>query len=177
MQTGAILDKKVFIGPCATWPVETDLVLTAGSKVSLLSQRPIVRAIIQEGIENLRAALLFTNAFPDVCNALTLIKDCLLTAALHLKPCAAAVLERLKYDQDYLLMITPLVSVTEFEIALLTLLPSHVPVFACFEARSRNAAALLRWEYSCCLAQVWTSSITSADSYLNIRIPSRRLDL
>ncbi|KAN0129043.1 hypothetical protein V8E53_013193 [Lactarius tabidus] len=97
------------IGPRVTWPVATDLVLAAGSsKLSLLSQRPIVRAVIQEAIENLRAGLLFSNAFPDVCNALTLIKDCLLTAALRLKPGATEMLEQLTHDQDYLLKITPL---------------------------------------------------------------------
>jgi hypothetical protein len=86
----------------------------------LLNQRPIVRAVIQEAIENLRAALLFTNAFPDVCSALTLIKDCLFTAALCLKPGASEVLHRLTNDQDYLLRITPLVSILGFEVTSLT---------------------------------------------------------
>ncbi|KAN0141184.1 hypothetical protein V8E53_000940 [Lactarius tabidus] len=95
--------------PRAGWPVNTNLVFAAGShKLMLLNQRPIVRAVIQEAIENLRAALLFTNAFPDVCSALTLIKDCLFTAALCLKPGASEVLHRLTNDQDYLLRITPL---------------------------------------------------------------------
>ena len=77
-----------------TWPADTDLVLAAGSsKLSLLAQRPIVCAVIQEAIDNLRAALVFTNAFPDVCNTLTLIKDCLLNAALRLKPGATEMLE------------------------------------------------------------------------------------
>jgi hypothetical protein len=52
----------------------------------LTSQRPIVRAVIQDAIDNLWVAMLFTNAFPDVCVALGLIKDCLLTAANCLKP-------------------------------------------------------------------------------------------
>jgi hypothetical protein len=94
-----------------TWPVDTDLVLAAGSsKLSLLSQHPVVHAVIQEAIENLWAALLFTNAFPDVCNALSLIKDCLLTVALHLKPGATEMLKPLRHDQNYLLKITPLIS-------------------------------------------------------------------
>ncbi|KAN0130984.1 hypothetical protein V8E53_011117 [Lactarius tabidus] len=97
--------------PRAGWPVDTNLVFAAGShKLMLLNQRPIVRAVIQEAIENLRAALLFTNAFPDVCSALMLIKDCLFTAALCLKPGASEVLHRLTNDQDYLLRITPLLS-------------------------------------------------------------------
>ena len=43
------------------WPADTDLVLAAGSsKLSLLAQRPIVCAVIQEAIDNLQAALVFT---------------------------------------------------------------------------------------------------------------------
>ncbi|KAN0140619.1 hypothetical protein V8E53_001828, partial [Lactarius tabidus] len=95
--------------PQAGWPVDTNLVFAAGStKLMLLNQCPIVRAVIQEVIENLWAALLFTNAFPDICSALTLIKDCLFTAALRLKPGASEVLHRLTNNQDYLLRITPL---------------------------------------------------------------------
>lgn len=113
--------------PRAGWPVDTDLIFALGStKLSLLNQRPIVRAVIQEAIENLRAALMFTNAFPDVCSALTLIKDCLFTAALHLKPGATEVLDRLIRDQEYLSKITPLVSVHQFEVMSLTSLPSLV---------------------------------------------------
>ena len=69
---------------------------------------------------------MFTNAFPDVCLALTLIKDCLFTAALHLKPGAAEVLDRLTCDNEYLLKITPLVSAHEFEMTLLTSFCSRV---------------------------------------------------
>jgi hypothetical protein len=94
--------------PHAGWPADTNLVFAVGStKLMLLNQHPIVCTVIQEAIENLRAALLFTNAFPDICSALTLIKDCLFTAALRLKPGASEVLDRLTHDQDYLLKITP----------------------------------------------------------------------
>ena len=113
--------------PWAGWPVDTELVFAVGStKLTLLNQRPIVRAVIQEAIDNLRAALMFTNAFPDVCSALTLIKDCLFTAALHLKPGAMEVLDRLTRDNEYLLKITPLVSAHEFEMTLLTSFCSRV---------------------------------------------------
>jgi hypothetical protein len=101
--------------PQPAWPLDTELVLSPGSnKLMLTSQRPIVRAVIQDAviqdaIDNLWAAMLFTNAFPDVCVALGLIKDCLLTAANRLKPGAKEILERLEQDQDYMLKITPLV--------------------------------------------------------------------
>ena len=60
-------------------------------------------------IENLRAAMLLSGAFPDVCSALTLIKDCFLTSASYLLPGAADVLDRLKSDLDYLSKLTVLV--------------------------------------------------------------------
>ncbi|KAN0139137.1 hypothetical protein V8E53_003026 [Lactarius tabidus] len=89
------------------WPAETDLVFTSGSnKLKLTSQTPIVRSVIVEAIENLRAAMLMTDAFPDVCSALSLIKDCLLTAGTYLLPGAMDVLDRLKNDPDYLTKIT-----------------------------------------------------------------------
>ncbi|KAF8262772.1 hypothetical protein EI94DRAFT_1742680, partial [Lactarius quietus] len=93
----------------SAWPVDMDLVFSPGStKLSLLNQRPIVRAVIQEGIENLRAALMFTDGFPGLCSTLTLVKDSLFTAAMHHKPGATEMLDRLTRDQEYLLKITPL---------------------------------------------------------------------
>ena len=76
----------------------------------LTGQHPIVHTIIQDAIDNLCAAMLFTNAFPDVCVALGLIKDCLLTAANCLKPGAKEVYERLKQDEEYMMKIIPLAS-------------------------------------------------------------------
>ena len=75
----------------------------------LTAQCPLVRTVIQDAIKNLQAALLFNNAFPDVCLAFTLIKDSLLTAANRLKPGGKDILEQLECDKDYLLKIMPLV--------------------------------------------------------------------
>ncbi|KAN0141135.1 hypothetical protein V8E53_000891 [Lactarius tabidus] len=91
------------------WPVHTELVLSSGSdRLKLTNQRPMVRSVLQKSIEHLRTSMLFTNAFPDVCMALGLIKDCLLTAANELQPGGADILERLTNDLDYLSKITPL---------------------------------------------------------------------
>jgi hypothetical protein len=110
------------------WPAETDLVFASGSnRLKLTSQTPIVRSVIVEGIENLRAAMLFTDTFPDVCSALTLIKDSLLTSASYLLPVSADVLDRLKVDPDYLSKVTLLVSLIYDEMTPLTTLYSHVP--------------------------------------------------
>ncbi|KAN0137996.1 hypothetical protein V8E53_004215 [Lactarius tabidus] len=92
-----------------TWPVHTELVFASGSdRLKLMNQCPMVRSVLQKGIEHLRASMLFTNMFPDVCIVLSLIRDCLLNAADQLQPGSANILKRLTHDLDYLSKITPL---------------------------------------------------------------------
>jgi hypothetical protein len=128
--------------PRVACSVDIDLVISPENKFMLTHQRPIVRTVIQEGIENLRAVLLFTNVFPDVCVVLTLIKDSLLNAADHYghMPGAMDILKQLIHNKDYLLKITPLVRPLYPEMTALTTLPSHVLGSACFEAKSRSGA-------------------------------------
>jgi hypothetical protein len=146
--------------------VNIDLVISPEHRFMLTHQRPIVRTVIQEGIENLRAALLFTNAFPDVCVALTLIKDSLLNAADNYRhmPGATDILKQLKHNQDYLLKITPLVRPLYFEMTTLTTLPSHVLGSACFEAKSRSGATSSPQERSLHLVQLWILRNTFGNS-------------
>ena len=113
------------VSPHVTWPAHTNLVFHRG-KLLLTNQHPIVRVVITSAIENLKAAMLFNNAFPDVCSALTLIKDCLFTAANCLKPGSASILEQLENDATYLLEIMPLVSLIHSETIALTILFSHM---------------------------------------------------
>ncbi|KAF8261448.1 hypothetical protein EI94DRAFT_1705512 [Lactarius quietus] len=95
--------------PQAPWPIETSLILTQGSnKLKLTHQRPMVHVVIQEAIEHLWATMMFNNAFPEFCVALRLIKDCLFTAANHLKPGSAGIYVQLEEDPEYLSRITPL---------------------------------------------------------------------
>ena len=109
------------------WPTETDLVFASGSnRLKLTSQSPIIRSVIVKGIKNLQVAMLFTDAFLDVCSMLTLIKDLLLTSASYLLPAAMDVLDHLKVDLDYLLKVTLLVSFTYDKMTPLTMLYSHV---------------------------------------------------
>ena len=109
------------------WPTETDLVFASGSsRLKLTSQSPIVHLVIIKGIENLQAAMLFTDTFPDVCSMLTLIKDLLLTSTSYLLPAAMDVLDHLKVNPDYLSKVTLLVSFTYDEMTPLTMLYSHM---------------------------------------------------
>jgi hypothetical protein len=112
--------------------LDIDLVLTPGSNsIKLNKQHAIVRAVIQASMENVRAALLFTNAFPDSSMATTQVKDCLLTAAKQLdKPGAMDVLNRLLRDEDYLSSISPLVRHFYSEMTSLMALPSRALEFA-----------------------------------------------
>jgi hypothetical protein len=120
--------------PRVACSVDIDLVISPENMFMLTHQRPIVRTVIQEGIENLQAALLFTNAFPDVCVALTLIKDSLLNAADHYghMPGAMDILKQLIHNKDYLLKITPLVRPLYPEMTALTTLP--VVIYVCGKA-------------------------------------------
>ena len=142
--------------PHLTWPTNTDLVFHRG-KLLLTSQHPIVRTVITNAIENLQAAILFNNAFPDICSALALIKDCLFTAANHLKPGSANILERLEHDVDYLLDISPLVMLIYVEMIGLTTLCSHVPGSPWSEVKLRRRVAPLWQDLFWDLLQHWTS--------------------
>ncbi|KAN0140484.1 hypothetical protein V8E53_001693, partial [Lactarius tabidus] len=87
----------------AKWAPETDLVLPAGgTKPLLTNQTSLVRSIVHDAIENMRAMLMFNHAFPDSALASTFAKDSLLTAAEKQaekgKPGAAAVHSRLRHD-------------------------------------------------------------------------------
>lgn len=92
------------------WPAEMDLVYASGSnRLKLTGQSPIVHSVVAQAIENLHTAMLSSGAFLDVCSALSLIKDCLLTSTSFLLPGAMDVLDQLKTDLDYLSKLTLLV--------------------------------------------------------------------
>ncbi|KAH9039640.1 hypothetical protein EDB85DRAFT_1887409 [Lactarius pseudohatsudake] len=94
-----------------TWPTDTELLPPGASKLMLTHQNPLVRTVVQESIENLRASLMFSHAFPDGSVALTFIKEGLINAAEKLKPGAADIQRRLEQDDDYVTKISQLVSV------------------------------------------------------------------
>ncbi len=76
-----------------------DLIYVEGStKLLLTNQCPLIQAIIQDVIENLRASLLFNNAFPDATITFTLTRDALNAAAESHKPGGALVQQRLQDD-------------------------------------------------------------------------------
>ncbi|KAH9042828.1 hypothetical protein EDB84DRAFT_1559325 [Lactarius hengduanensis] len=93
----------------ATWPTDTDLLPPGAKRLLLTNQDPLVRNVVQEAIENLRASLLFDHAFPTAPIAFAFTKESLITAAEKFKPGATHIQRRLQQDEEYLSKIVPLV--------------------------------------------------------------------
>jgi hypothetical protein len=98
------------LGPSA-WPSSTELLTLPGStQVTLGVQSQLMRTLIQDTISNLRAALLFGDAFPKPAVAAALIKDALIVTAEVYKPDSDSIYRRLMVDSIYLTKMTALVS-------------------------------------------------------------------
>lgn len=96
--------------PPALWPVNTNLVYSdTSNKLKLMPQHALVRVVIQDAIENVRASILFTDAFPDASLSMTFAKDGLITAAKAHLPASHNIHARLIGDSDYVPKIIPLV--------------------------------------------------------------------
>ncbi|KAH9019344.1 hypothetical protein EDB83DRAFT_2320776 [Lactarius deliciosus] len=89
--------------------IDTDLVFVDGTtKIMLTSQRALIRTIVQDSIENLRASILFNNAFPDATVAFTLTREALLTATESHGHGGGIVRRRLQVDDEYLTKLVSL---------------------------------------------------------------------
>ncbi|KAI9431989.1 hypothetical protein H4582DRAFT_2084278 [Lactarius indigo] len=83
--------------------IDTDLVFVGSTtKIMLTSQRPLIQGIVQDAIENLRASLLFNNAFPDATVAFAFTRDALLTATESHGHGGGIVRCQLQVDDEYL---------------------------------------------------------------------------
>jgi hypothetical protein len=122
---------------------DTDIVFLEGpgAKLNLNDQRPLVRGIVQDAIENLRALLLFNNAFPDTVFASTLAKGALTLAAENRDVDGAVFVQhRLQDDEEYLAKLSSLVRYIISEMTSLMFVDSHVDVYAVSVAKSRSTA-------------------------------------
>jgi hypothetical protein len=94
-----------------TWPASTSLFFPPGStRVMMTLQRPLIRTIIQDGIEELRALLIIREAFPNGITTVSYIRHALITAAENRGHTASSIHMRLIQDEDYGHKLTPLVS-------------------------------------------------------------------
>jgi hypothetical protein len=75
----------------------------------LTLQRPLVRSIIQDSFDHMRAYLVFTNAFPDVQVARTFASDSLFAGAEAYRPASDHIRQRFRDDREYLEKFIPLV--------------------------------------------------------------------
>ena len=95
----------------STWPEETELCFApGGTRVMLTIQRRLVRIVIQDSIDILRATLIFENAFPEGPQSLQFARHALVSAAEKQLPATLSIHTWLLQDDDYIAKITPLVS-------------------------------------------------------------------
>jgi hypothetical protein len=102
---------RIVPGSVVTWPIDTDLIYLPGSKkVKLTMQMPLVRMVVQDAFENLRASLLFEDAFPDPNVTILFVRKNLIGAARSHLPRVEDIHKRLLCDNEYLNNLSPLVS-------------------------------------------------------------------
>ena len=93
-----------------TWPIEMDIVYLEGSnKIRLMAQRPLIRAVIQDGIERTRASLMIQNAFLNLFQMLESIGEALVLVAEH-NEAATDIHRCLLADNMYLFNMSHIVS-------------------------------------------------------------------
>lgn len=95
----------------SVWPVDTDLIYAPGSnKIMLTLQMPLVRTVVQDAFENIRASILFEDAFPDLNLTVLFVRKNLIRAARAHLPRAVDIHRRLIRDDRYLDQLSRLVS-------------------------------------------------------------------
>lgn len=95
-----------------SWAADTLLAFNPGSnKVMLMNQSPLIRMMIQDAFESLRATLLFENAFPDPSLTVLFLRKTLVGAARSRRPETVNIYHRLLQDRAYMDKLMPLVSV------------------------------------------------------------------
>ncbi|KAN0105563.1 hypothetical protein V8E52_010914 [Russula decolorans] len=107
----AVVDiANVSTPPAPTLPSnDTDLIFIPGTNRLILSaQRPLIRVIIQDAIENLRVYLLFKNAFPRPVQSIKFIRDSIVAAAEKYQPGSSAIVARINANDHYLSLMTRL---------------------------------------------------------------------
>jgi hypothetical protein len=82
------------------------------TRIGLTNQQTIVRVVLQDAIERVHAHLLFYHAFPDPSAALASTRGALVDAAKARFPGAAVIRERLQSDEEYMLNMSVIVSIT-----------------------------------------------------------------
>lgn len=96
----------------------------------LTVQRPLLRSVLQDTFDRIRAAMVFQNAFPSPFDSIKMITDNLIIAA-ESNSRATNIYNRLIIDGDYTTSMSRLVSLWILNTKLLTPMP------ICFQPRAR----------------------------------------
>lgn len=95
----------------ATWPPDSDIMYyPTSTKLLFALQGPLLRGVLQDSFELLRATLLVDHAFPDAIIMPLIIRESLLAATEMQNPGAAVIRKRLMDDTEYLTTLICLVS-------------------------------------------------------------------
>jgi hypothetical protein len=97
-------------GPDAVWLANTEFIYVAGTtRVNLTAQLPVMRTVIQDAFEEVRASMLFNCAFLDASAIPTILKEALIAAALSHVPRSSNIYSRLMMDDEYAAKMSRLV--------------------------------------------------------------------
>jgi len=105
------------------WLAETDIIFSNGrTKLGLNNQQILMRAVLQDAIDNVHGNLLFQDSFPKPDAAGASTRAALVNAARSCFPHTAAIYNRLLSDEEYMANMSVIVSIAYPTIALLTFL-------------------------------------------------------
>jgi hypothetical protein len=97
------------------WPEITNLCTVPGTtRVTLSIQTPLIRLVIQDAFEHVRASLLFKHAYPNPIVVIGVVKGALLSAAESHRPSASSIHNRLLHDDPYMFKMSCLVSILPY---------------------------------------------------------------
>lgn len=98
--------------PSSMWPPETNLVYPNGTnRLKLTDQHAQIKAVIHDAVENIKASIMFDDAFPNANLCIMFATEALMLAAKGRVPESHNILARLTNDSQYLSKIIPLVRV------------------------------------------------------------------
>lgn len=142
----------------------------------LTAQSPLIRAVIQDGIERTRASLVFINAFPNLFETLEYIEKALVTAAESMKA-AASIHRRLLGDHLYSINMSRAVSsshIISIRVLTVDVLFSLVRAYPFSAGTSRTAVWQLYRLNSWPFHRIRGSYSWPESNYQNITTPFRR---
>ena len=144
---GSGLDTAIIPTPTqVVGSADTDIMfIPSTNKITLTNQHPLLRAVIQEAFENLRASLLFNHGFPNANVTPSLIRVSLIAAAETHSPKASQIHLHLLNDHEYMEKNDSPCKFYDIEITLLT----DFSATRSYSPLPRGDQRLLQCDYTC----------------------------